>query len=589
MSNLCGWIGSVDSTASEGAVRRLSDVIELHSDYATLQNTNGVMLVQHDSGVRFFRNTEGTVAIIGHCNGPHRQYREPLEGLLKLYRQRGPQFLQECSGQYAVVILLSGVNHAFLACDRLSTIPLYFQANERGILFSTIDLKESLETPQDQFNALYFNSPVVNNPETTVGAGKCIVWRDGVTQVVPYWEPIMHGQSPSGSFTQRALLFQRHLQRASNRYAGRPHMGLMVQGDSPSLYCANSLAQQQLSLPIPIFTTDYTLSKTNTEGLCHPSAGQGFTHHRVMVDPDHFIEMATRATAQLGVPIGYLPAMSALFSADFAQEQGITHLLSAEGCKTLFVHSTRYAMCTWGIRGWLLKAWMRLWQRSQTFEQTLLTTAESGHWFERMGVQNVFTDTFLKACEPLQPLNRIQASFTNASSQTLLGRLQSTNCEHRLTRCQLLNFRLISQLSGVTFCFPYLSAKLISFSQGLPDSWKVDMGRSQSFLTRVMSASLEQEIDYVGNHAPIGKWISQSPDFKHWVDQQLAVLSTYNIFNEQFLSNLTVKPNTLNNESYSRVAWLVISFALWARLKEQQGLKLGTQVDMRSTHPLHYA
>ena len=569
MSNLCGFIGTVDSTASESALKHLYGVIEHHSDCVTLQNTNSTIIAQRSNTVRFFRNADATIVVVGHINGPHRQYREPMEGLLAAYRRVGPSFLEDCSGQFAVIILLSGVQHAFVGVDRLASVPLFYQTYEKGILFSTLNLDDTGNSEQKLLNLLYFNSGLISNDAKALRPGQAVVWRDGVATPHFYWRANMHGASPAGSFKQREILFKKHLQRATNRYGGRPQVGVLVGEDSPSVYLANILAAQHLSQPLPLFSVDYQGRPTQIRGLEAPSDTPGFNHYRIEVSPEHFIHSLTKATKVLRAPIGYLPALNALFASELCMKNGLNTLLSAQGCKTLFLHSSRYAIRSWGIGGWLMKSWLNVWQSASSLDENLLNAAESGHWLERLGLDSVFTPSFLENCDLEQPKGRLLDTFREANCQTTLGKLQAVNLEHNLSTCQLANYRLVSQVSGISFFFPYLSSKLIAFSLGLKDSWKIDLGRHQAFITRLLSEELS-ELSYEHTTAPLGLWLHSDPQFKAWVDKLICSMKSHNIFNLSFLDHIIQKGgHELSPHSQDKVLWLLISFALWLELESE--------------------
>ena len=565
MSNICGWSGPNNSTAVQTTQKQFSAVIESHSNFATLQNTNSVLMVQKSHAVAFHRSIHGTVAVIGHLNGPHRQHQNPLDGLISAYRRQGPTFLNACSGQFAIAILLASSPDIFLAVDRLSTIPLYIQSAPDSLCFSTVAPADALSNPADVFKSLYFSSVMVSQ-EQQLSPGHCLIWRDGQQHIQPYWQPDPKGDAPEGNYIQRSALFEQHLKRATTRYGGQLQVGLHYSGDTPSLYLARTLETSYLSYPLPIFITDYEGAEPAAFSL--PQIGGGFRVHREVISPDQFISSVTQATKRLGLPLSYLPSLSTLFASESAAESGIARLLSSEGCKTLLQHSNRYLR---KAEGGFFDRWSRWFQTSQADreEAFLHATCESGQWFNTLGYSNIFSKSFLKECSPLAPSQWVEHAYAQENGLTTLGKLQSLNIQFRLSHCQLSNMHLVSQASGMMLHFPYLSTKLINFSLGLPDSWKIDNRYQSSFIHQFFNEQLGQANLYPVS-APISQWYQTHKGFKSWVDAHIAHLRSTGMFTPVFLDSILSAHHGIPANTYDKVVWLLLSFSIWMTVTKKQ-------------------
>jgi len=325
------------------AARRLS-IIDLEHGDQPISNEDGTVTVVQNGEIYNFAELRRGLERSGH------EFRtgSDTEVLVHLYEERGPEFVSELRGMFAIALWDSAAARLVLARDRFGIKPLYYRRSGEGLAFAS-ELKSLLEDPgfsrevdpQALSAYLAFNSipaPLTIFSEARkLAAGGLLVWEDGAISESRYARPrpAVAGELHNGSAGELAEELREAL-----RDSVRAHLvsdvpvGVLLSGgiDSSGLV---ALAAGEQEKPVKTFSIGFEEASFDELGNARLVAERyGTDHHELVLRPDA-IDLLPKLVAAFDEPFGDSSALPTYLISELAAGE-VKVALSGEGGDELF-------------------------------------------------------------------------------------------------------------------------------------------------------------------------------------------------------------------------------------------------------------
>jgi asparagine synthase (glutamine-hydrolysing) len=277
------------------AARRLS-IIDLAGGDQPIANEDGQVQVVQNGEIYNHRELRTKLEARGHAF----RTRSDTEVLVHLYEERGPRFVEDLRGMFAVALWDARQRRLVLARDRFGIKPFYYRI-EGGILSFASELKALLRQPgfsrQIDLDAveafMAFNSipaPLTIFTEARkLPPGHLLVWDGAGIEISRYARPRpVHAEevrSEDGSRLAAELLDRMRDSVRAHLVSDVP-VGVMLSGgiDSSAL---TALAAQETSARVSTFSIGFEEDSFDELGQARLVAERyGTDHHELVVRPD---------------------------------------------------------------------------------------------------------------------------------------------------------------------------------------------------------------------------------------------------------------------------------------------------------------
>ncbi len=496
------------------AARRLA-IIDLEGGNQPLTNEDGRIHVVQNGEIYNHRELQAGLEARGH----RFRTRSDTEAMAHLYEERGPAFVEDLRGMFAVAVWDEHEGRLVVARDRFGIKPLYWWRAAGHLAFAS-ELKALLRHPdfprevdQDALEA-YLASNAIPSPLTIfgaarkLGAGERLIWRRDTGEVsVERYAEVRPAPSDRLRAEDEAALASELRDRL--RDSVRAHLvsdvpvGVLLSGgiDSTAL---TALAAQESGDRIRTFSIGFEERSYDELHLARLVAERyGTDHHELVVRPD---------------AVELLPAIVDAFDEPFADSSALpTYLvsrlaaghvkvaLSGEGGDELFGGYYTY------VADLLAPRLAPLARIARPFVERLPTSTgkvsfdykakrfvRAAHLppLERhLGWKEIFTAAEREALlEPgrraaADPLALYRARYAGSAGATPLARLQDVDIGVYLVDDLLVKVDRASMAHSLETRVPFLDPVVAELAMALPDRHKI-RGLSQKRLLRSAVAPL---------------------------------------------------------------------------------------------------
>jgi asparagine synthase (glutamine-hydrolysing) len=325
------------------AVRRLA-IIDLEHGDQPIADEDGRVAVVQNGEIYNYRALRAELERAGHRFAT----RSDTEVLVHLYQERGPDFVHELRGMFAIALWDPVNRRLVLARDRFGIKPLYYRLTETELAFAS-ELKSLLAQPgaprEIDLDAvesfLAFNA--IPAPLTIFAgirklpAGHLLICDGRAASVVPYARP---RPKPAGDLRSEPPEQLAAELRDRLRDSVRAHLvadvpvGVLLSGgiDSSAL---TALAVQESSRPVSTFSIGFEEESFDELDAARVVAEQyGTEHHELVVRPDA-AELLPRLVQAFDEPFADSSALPTYLVSELAAGS-VKVALSGEGGDELF-------------------------------------------------------------------------------------------------------------------------------------------------------------------------------------------------------------------------------------------------------------
>ena len=540
-----------------------------------------------------------TVALLGQPRwaGQPMPVDDVAARLAEAFRRRGEAALTDLHGRFAVAVVLTQTQEAWLATDRFGIEGLYVRANRHGIAYSTrlrtladgarLDL-------QAVYDYVYFHCiPAPRTIYTGVyklPAGHVLRWRPGQEpQLARYWrQDFAEDRAPTENAALidelRSLLAQA-VERASPA-AGT--VGAYLSGglDSSSVV---AVAAGLRSDPLPTFSIGFEADGYDELPFARVVAAHfGTRAYEHYVTPQDVLESLPHLAAGYEQPFGNASALPAYQCARLAHEHGVDTLLAGDGGDEVFGGNARYAKQGRFERYGRLPGWLRrglieplavplanrlpvvgkLGSYVKQARVPLPGRLQTYNQLERLGPKTVFSGDFLASVEHDEPLHALQAEYAAAPAQHYVNRLLALDAKFTLADNDLPKVVGTAALAGVSVAFPMLDEALVAFGYRLSIPHKVDGKALRPLFREAMRGVLPAQTLEKSKHGfglPFGVWLGSHSGLQELADDSLRGLGTRGWFDHAFLRRLRDELHRSHLAYWGELVWVLVMLEQWFR------------------------
>jgi asparagine synthase (glutamine-hydrolysing) len=616
MCGICG-VASADPTAPPDplVLDRMSGTLAHRgpdSDGAVIDGAVGLAakrlsIIDLERGDQPVANEDGRVHLV--LNGEvynHRELRRDLERrghrfasrsdtevLVHLYEERGPAFVDDLRGMFAVAVWDAPRERLVLARDPFGIKPLYYTVDDAGLAFGS-ELKALLQKPgfkrEVDLDALHaflaFNS--IPAPLTIFGAarklpaGHRLIWEPGRMRIERYSRPRPAAADELRGGSTRALAGQL---RGRLRDSVRAHLvsdvpvGVLLSGGIDSSALA-ALAAQESGERVSTFSIGFEESSFDELSQARLIARRYRTdHHELVLRPDA-VELLPRLVEAFDEPFADSSALPTYLVSELASGT-VKVALSGEGGDELFGGYHTYVADTLAPRlRPLLPPLRPLVERlpsssaKASFDYRAKRFLRAAHLppLERHhGWKEIFSDAARQALltdgrrAADDPLRLYRERYAETAGAEPLSRLQDVDLGIYLVDDLLVKTDRASMAHSLEARVPFCDPVVAELALSLPARHKVRGLRKKVLLRRAVAPLLPRSIVHGrkrGFSAPIATWLrGPMEEFARDVLSS-ETLERQGYFRPAAVSRL-IDSHVARREDLSRQLWGLLSFTLW--------------------------
>ena len=577
----------VDGQAGIGA-RRLSIIDLEHGDQPVRNEDGSVHLVQNGE-IYNYGELRDDLAARGHRFAS----RSDTEVLVHLYEERGPAFVEDLRGMFAIAVWDVPRRRLTLARDRFGIKPLYYSADDGGLVFGS-ELKALLEWPgfsreidTDALQAfLAFNSipapMTIFRAARKLPAGHVLVWEPGGVSVRRYSRvapaPARELRSESASALAEEL-------RERLRDSVRAHLvsdvpvGVLLSGGVDSCALA-ALAAQESGERVSTFSIGFEESSFDELSRARLVARRyGTDHHELVLKPDA-VELLPRLVEAFDEPFADSSALPTYLVSQLAAGS-VKVALSGEGGDELFGGYYTYVADSLAPRvGSLARPLRPLVERlpsssgKASFDYKAKRFVRAAHLppLERHHAwKEIFSpEARASLLEPAaggaeDPLDVYRRRYAETADAEQLARLQDVDIGIYLADDLLVKTDRASMAHSLEARVPFCDQVVAELALALPSSLKVRGLRKKVLLRRAVAPLLPAAILYGrkrGFSAPIAAWLRGPMESFARDVLSTETLERQGVFRPQAVRRL-LDDHIARREDLSRQLWGLLSFTLW--------------------------
>jgi asparagine synthase (glutamine-hydrolysing) len=530
------------------------------------------------------------------------------ETILHLYEERGPDFVQDIEGDYAIALWDADRERLLLTRDRAGVKPLYFYHRDGRFIFASeikAILRHPAVTPEVDEEALYHYLTFLTTPPPQtlfrgiqkLPAGHMLtVDRAGEVRVTQYWDALPP-ESSSANVTeqehQRTIL---ELLRDSikKRMMADVPFGVFLSGGVDS--SANvALMSELMTQPVRTFTVGFHDSEELNEldSARAISKRFGTNHHEVIIGRKEMQEFLPEMVFHQDEPIADPVCVPLYYVSKLARETGTIVVQVGEGSDEIFGGYDWF--------GTYLRIEERFWRYAERaplaarraaaalavpLAQKTFKKQKAGELIRRLGRDQALfwggVGVFDETTKPRVLSSELRGRYNGLSTHDVVAKYlekiaterpnsdfaaRMTYLELKLRLPELLLMRVdkITMATSVEARVPFLDHHLIEYAMGLPRDLKVKGATGKHILKRALESVLPNDVLYKpkrGFGAPAREWF-RGPNGDDLV--QLLMNSTIrkrDFFDYKFIEQL-VDEHRREQRDWSANLWCLLNLSVW--------------------------
>jgi asparagine synthase (glutamine-hydrolysing) len=571
------------------AVRRLS-IIDLEGGDQPIGNEDRSIHVVQNGEIYNYRELRAELERRGHRFSS----RSDTEVLVHLYEERGPRFVDELRGMFAVAVWDSRRRRLVLARDRFGIKPLYYRIAGPTLSFAS-ELKALFAQPgfqrQIDFDALEaylaFNS--IPAPLTIFSgvrklpAGHLLTWEGREPQLERYARPRPVPAAevrPEGDEELAAELRERLRDSVRAHLVADVPVGVLLSGGIDSSVLT-ALAASESAERVSTFSIGFEESSFDELSAARLVAEHyGTDHHELVLRPDA-VELLPRLVEAFDEPFADSSALPTYLVSELAAGT-VKVALSGEGGDELFGGyytyvadqiAPRLAPAAKALRGVVERlpsssAKASLDYKAKRFVRGAhLPPLERHHAWKEIFSDDARAELVARRRDGISdPLDLYRARYGETEGAEPLARLQDLDLGIYLVDDLLVKTDRASMAHSLEARVPFCDPAVAELALALPTAKKVRGFAKKRLLRRAVAPLLPRSIARArkrGFSVPMAAWLRG--ELEPFAREVLAAgtVDGQGYFRSEQVSRL-LDAHVAGREDLSRQIWGLMAFTLWA-------------------------
>jgi asparagine synthase (glutamine-hydrolysing) len=571
------------------AVRRLS-IIDLKGGDQPIGNEDRSIHVVQNGEIYNYRELRAELERRGHRFSS----RSDTEVLVHLYEERGPRFVDELRGMFAVAVWDSRRRRLVLARDRFGIKPLYYRIAGATLSFAS-ELKALFAQPgfqrQIDFDALEaylaFNS--IPAPLTIFSgvrklpAGHLLTWEGSEPQLERYARPRPVPAAevrPEGDEELAAELRERLRDSVRAHLVADVPVGVLLSGGIDSSVLT-ALAASESAERVSTFSIGFEESSFDELSAARLVAEHyGTDHHELVLRPDA-VELLPRLVEAFDEPFADSSALPTYLVSELAAGT-VKVALSGEGGDELFGGyytyvadqiAPRLAPAAKALRGVVERlpsssAKASLDYKAKRFVRGAhLPPLERHHSWKEIFSDDARAELVARRRDGISdPLDLYRARYGETEGAEPLARLQDLDLGIYLVDDLLVKTDRASMAHSLEARVPFCDPAVAELALALPTAKKVRGFAKKRLLRRAVAPLLPRSIARArkrGFSVPMAAWLRG--ELEPFAREVLAAgtVDGQGYFRSEQVSRL-LDAHVAGREDLSRQIWGLMAFTLWA-------------------------
>jgi asparagine synthase (glutamine-hydrolysing) len=571
------------------AVRRLS-IIDLEGGDQPIGNEDRSIHVVQNGEIYNYRELRAELERRGHRFSS----RSDTEVLVHLYEERGPRFVDELRGMFAVAVWDSRRRRLVLARDRFGIKPLYYRIAGATLSFAS-ELKALFAQPgfqrQIDFDALEaylaFNS--IPAPLTIFSgvrklpAGHLLTWEGSEPQLERYARPRPVPAAevrPEGDEELAAELRERLRDSVRAHLVADVPVGVLLSGGIDSSVLT-ALAASESAERVSTFSIGFEESSFDELSAARLVAEHyGTDHHELVLRPDA-VELLPRLVEAFDEPFADSSALPTYLVSELAAGT-VKVAISGEGGDELFGGyytyvadqiAPRLAPAAKALRGVVERlpsssAKASLDYKAKRFVRGAhLPPLERHHAWKEIFSDDARAELVARRRDGISdPLDLYRARYGETEGAEPLARLQDLDLGIYLVDDLLVKTDRASMAHSLEARVPFCDPAVAELALALPTAKKVRGFAKKRLLRRAVAPLLPRSIARArkrGFSVPMAAWLRG--ELEPFAREVLAAgtVDGQGYFRSEQVSRL-LDAHVAGREDLSRQIWGLMAFTLWA-------------------------
>ncbi len=498
-----------------------------------MSNEDGSVWVAFNGEIYNFRDLRARLVALGH------QFRSQsdTETIVHLYEERGPRFVDDLDGMFAIALWDGRARRLVLARDRAGKKPLfYFQDRRRCVfgseikaLFAHPDVPIEIDETQVPLYFLHGYAPhpasLYRGVRQVDPATAMVIESDGRTESRRYWQLRFAGAGNPLNVDRRTARDQvRQLVTAAvaRRLVSDVPLGAFLSGGIDSTIVVGVMSQLTAA-PVKTFTIGFDDAPAFDEtGPARTLADAFHTEHTEFRVRPSAVQLIDRLIWHHDGPFGDSSAIPTFLVSELTR-QHVTVVLTGDGGDELFAGYLRFRAALAadrlpGVTRPLLDAALAILPRAP-HERHLLARARRFARFMHLPLverlvrwNSIFQDdlaSLLQTSPAVDPIAHLKRALDESRAASPLSQLLAVNYASYLPDDLLVKTDRCTMANSIEARCPLLDTALTEYAAALPDSFKLDGGRGKAILREAFADLIPPDINRrpkTGFGVPLDAW-----------------------------------------------------------------------------------
>lgn len=570
--------------------RRLSIIDLSEAGHQPMSNSDNSIWITFNGEIYNFLETRDHFLRSGHSF----KSKTDTEVIIKLYEERGLDFVKELRGMFGLAIWNQKKRELIIARDRVGKKPVFYYDDGQKLIYGS-EMKSILKHPdlilEYDYEAIneFFSFGYISAPKTIyknvrkLQSGHILICKNGRISTEQYWNIDLQKCKPYES-EQEAIEHLKFLinESVKIRMISDVPIGAFLSGGVDSSIVVAYMAMNS-SKPVKTFSIGFNETDFNETQYARIIAKKFETdHYEETVNPD-YSNILEEIICDFDEPFGDSSALPTYVVSKITRKH-VTVALSGDGGDELF---GGYRLYKTAINDLKFNNIPSIFRKPINFiADHYPDQLRGGHLLKRMGAENqqmryierffsynvrekqsLFSFDALRLLSIENSYSEKMKFFDESSNFDFINQMGYNDFKHYLPEDIMAKVDRMSMLNSLETRSPLLDHHIIEFAFRLNGSFKIKNNESKYILKKAMAGILPNEILYrkkMGFGVPVKHWFSNELSNYCFDLINSEEIRNSGLFNVKSL-NRYLKIHKSGTRDMSVKLWFIVTFALFLK------------------------